>query len=68
MPELNGEQTAHEIRGIKPDYSVIFSSGISEKDVRGCFVCEGIAGFIRKPQRSAILINTVKKVTAIKRH
>jgi signal transduction histidine kinase/DNA-binding response OmpR family regulator len=49
MPKMNGEETFRELRRIKPDVSVILSSGYSEEGAIAKFSGLGLAGFIQKP-------------------
>lgn len=49
MPRMNGEQTLHALRRIRPDVRVILMSGYSEEDATGRFEEEHLAGFLQKP-------------------
>jgi len=55
MPHMDGEQCFRELRRLKPEVKVIMSSGYNEYEVTQKFVGKGLAGFIQKPYRLAVL-------------
>ena len=64
MPELDGAETFLELRRIRPDLSVILSSGFDDNDsMIGRFMTEESVGFIQKPYRPAQLVEKVRAVT-----
>jgi CheY-like chemotaxis protein len=63
MPRLDGEQTFHGLRKIKPDVKIIMSSGYNEQDVTQRFVGKGLAGFVQKPYKLSVLREALMKVT-----
>jgi len=63
MPNLNGEEAFHELRGMDPQVRVILSSGFSEQEVTRKFLGKGLAGFIQKPYTLAALRDAVQSVS-----
>nr|HPJ99856.1 PAS domain S-box protein [Candidatus Hydrogenedentota bacterium] len=49
MPHLDGEETFHRIRAIRPDARVVLTSGYDEHEVARRFHGLGLAGFLQKP-------------------
>jgi len=49
MPVLDGEQTFHQLRQIRPDVKVILSSGYTSLEVSRRFSKGGLAGYLKKP-------------------
>ncbi len=49
MPNLDGIETLRELRKIRPDVCILFSSGYDEKVATEQLTENGIAGFIQKP-------------------
>jgi PAS domain S-box-containing protein len=64
MPHLDGEQCFRELRKLKPDVKVIMSSGYDELEVTRKFAGTGLAGFIQKPYRFAVLSGAIKMISA----
>jgi two-component system, cell cycle sensor histidine kinase and response regulator CckA len=62
MPHMDGEQCFRELKQLKPDVKVIISSGYNEQEVTQKFVGKGLAGFIQKPYRLAILREVVRGI------
>jgi CheY-like chemotaxis protein len=62
MPHMDGEQCFRELRRVKPDVKVIMSSGYNEQEVTQKFVGKGLAGFIQKPYRMAVLMDSVRNL------
>jgi len=61
MPHMDGEQCFKELRQLKPDITVIMSSGFNEQEVTQRFVGKGLAGFIQKPYKLSVLREVVQK-------
>ncbi len=55
MPHLDGEETFHRIRAIRPDARVVLTSGYDEHEVARRFHGLGLAGFLQKPYTPAEL-------------
>jgi signal transduction histidine kinase len=64
MPHLDGEQCFRELRRLKADVKVIMSSGYNEQEVTQKFTGKGLAGFIQKPYRFAVLSEAIKSISA----
>jgi two-component system cell cycle sensor histidine kinase/response regulator CckA len=55
MPIMDGEETFSRLKAIKPDITVILSSGYNEVETVRRFTGKGLAGFIQKPYSSNAL-------------
>jgi len=55
MPHLDGEETFHRLRAIRPDARVVLTSGYDEHEVARRFHGLGLAGFLQKPYTPAEL-------------
>ena len=62
MPQLDGEQTFRELRRLKPDVTVLISSGYNEQEVTRKFIGEGVAGFINKPYKFAEVSRKLREI------
>jgi two-component system cell cycle sensor histidine kinase/response regulator CckA len=62
MPVMGGEEALRHIRDIRPDVTVMLSSGYTETDAMRRFSAGGLAGFIQKPYTSARLREKVDAV------
>ena len=60
MPHMDGEATFRELRRLKPDVRVVISSGYNQQDVTQRFAGKGLAGFIQKPYRLALLTEILR--------
>jgi CheY-like chemotaxis protein len=60
MPHMDGEQCFRELRQLKPDITVIMSSGYNEHEVTQKFVGKGLFGFIQKPYKLSVLKGALK--------
>jgi len=49
MPDMDGLETIHELRRLKPDVPVLLSSGYSEQEVHKRCAGVELSGFIQKP-------------------
>jgi PAS domain S-box-containing protein len=62
MPVMGGEEALRHLRDIRPDVTVMLSSGYTEADAMRRFSADGLAGFIQKPYTSARLRERVDAV------
>jgi PAS domain S-box-containing protein len=62
MPHMDGEQCFRELRQLKPDVTVIISSGYNEQEVTQKFVGKGLAGFIQKPYKLSALKDAIRNL------
>ena len=60
MPDLNGEETLHEIRALRAGLPVIVASGFGEEATEGRFPPDEIAAFVRKPYAPEELLEAVR--------
>ena len=65
MPGMDGETVCREMLAIKPGIALIFASGFASGEMASRFKPGEISGFIQKPYRHEVLIETVR--TALKR-
>ncbi|MBM4367464.1 MAG: PAS domain-containing protein [Deltaproteobacteria bacterium] len=61
MPGMDGEETFHELRALKPSVRVLLSSGYNEQQATSRFTGLGLAGFLRKPYRAEQLMAQVRE-------
>ncbi len=59
MPGMGGEDVYRELRRIRPDVRVLFSSGYSEELVPGHLLESGRTSFIQKPYRADDLVERI---------
>jgi nitrogen-specific signal transduction histidine kinase/CheY-like chemotaxis protein len=64
MPKMDGEQCFRELRQIKPEVSVIMSSGYNEQEVAQKFMGKKLAGFIQKPYRLSVMRDVIRSLEA----
>jgi DNA-binding NtrC family response regulator len=62
MPVMSGEEAFRNIRSIRPNASVILSSGYSEIEATRRFASERLAAFLQKPYTPAKLARVMKRV------
>ncbi len=62
MPGMTGEETFRELKSIKPDVSVILSSGYNEVEAVRRFTGKGLSGFLQKPYSAATLEEKMRAV------
>jgi signal transduction histidine kinase len=67
MPVMTGEQTLPELRRIRPDITVILSSGFTEDEVARRFSGMFHDGFIHKPYTAAALARTVYEIVSVRK-
>jgi PAS domain S-box-containing protein len=68
MPYMNGEEVLRELKIIHPEVRVLLSSGFNEVEAVRRFTGKGLAGFLQKPYRAAMLAETVKRIIAEEVH
>ena len=49
MPHMDGEQCFYQLRELRPEVTILMSSGYDEQEVCRKFVGKGLAGFVQKP-------------------
>jgi PAS domain S-box-containing protein len=59
MPDMNGEETYRQLRGVRDDVRVVVSSGYAEEDVTQRFEGQNVGEFISKPFRPNELLRAV---------
>jgi len=64
MPRMDGKETFHELRRIRPDVPVILSSGYTEQYAAERVADEPRVSFIQKPYRTAGLLDKVREALA----
>lgn len=62
MPVMGGVDALPHLRAIRPEVTVMLSSGYTEADAMRRFSADGLAGFIQKPYTSAQLRQKVNGV------
>jgi PAS domain S-box-containing protein len=62
MPEMGGEETFEEIRKIKSDIPVVFSSGYTQQEIESRYSGDKLVNFLQKPYRLADLSNIIKNL------
>ena len=60
MPDLSGEETYREIRRIRKDVPVLFSSGYSEQAVSAMLKDDPLTSFIQKPYGPLALVERIR--------
>jgi len=55
MPQMDGEETFRELRGVDEDVRVLLSSGYNEQELTARLTAQGLAGFIQKPYQTTTL-------------
>jgi len=61
MPKMNGKESFEQIRKVKPDVKVIFSSGYTADIILSKGILESGAGFLQKPVHPQALLSVIKK-------
>jgi two-component system cell cycle sensor histidine kinase/response regulator CckA len=61
MPGLSGEDTFAALRRLNADVRIVLSSGYAEAEATLRFVGRGLAGFLQKPYRPEVLVETVRR-------
>ena len=60
MPDLDGEETFHELRQMDPNIRVVMSSGYTESEIIPRFAGQGLTGFLQKPYTTAALTERLR--------
>jgi CheY-like chemotaxis protein len=60
MPMMNGEETFHRLRHIRPDVPVVLCAGFIQQEHLDRLVEEGLAGLLRKPLAPDEIVNHVR--------
>lgn len=61
MPKMNGKESLEQIRKVKPDVKVIFSSGYTADIIHSKGILESGAGFLQKPVQPQALLSVIRK-------
>ena len=64
MPFMDGEETFHRLREIRPDIAVVLCTGFIRRDRLDRLMSAGIAGFLRKPLAPDEIVDHVRGVLA----
>jgi len=62
MPRLSGAETCRELRQIRPDVRVLFTSGYNEQEAITGGGEQGLTGFLQKPFRMETLLRKVAEI------
>jgi CheY-like chemotaxis protein len=62
MPHLDGEACFLALRELNPDAKIVMTSGYSEQEVVAHFVGKGLAGFVQKPYKVDLLLETIRDI------
>lgn len=62
MPFMDGEETFHRLRSIRPDVVVLLSTGFMAQERLDRMIKAGMAGFLRKPHRPDELVANIQRV------
>jgi CheY-like chemotaxis protein len=65
MPVMSGAETLRQLRELKPDISVILSTGFSEMEALERFPGKAVAGFVPKPYTALQLIQKINAVCGV---
>lgn len=60
MPSMSGEEVMRELQKISPAVQVVLSTGYTEAEANLRFAGYQLAGFLKKPYRSAQLASTIQ--------
>jgi CheY-like chemotaxis protein len=61
MPQMDGAQTLHEIRRVRPDARVVLMSGYDEQEVAAQFAGQTLDGVLQKPFSPAMLRERIRR-------
>jgi FixJ family two-component response regulator len=59
MPVMSGEETLSRMKAIRSEIPVILSSGFDEVQAVRRFEGKGLAGFLQKPYKAAVLAKVI---------
>jgi CheY-like chemotaxis protein len=60
MPMMNGEETFHRLRHIRPDVSVVICAGFIQQETLDRLLEAGLAGLVRKPLAPDDIVSHVR--------
>ena len=60
MPQMDGVETFHELRRVRPNARVILMSGYTEKNALDRLDAGALAGFVQKPFTTESLREKIK--------
>ena len=64
MPVMGGEEAVSRMKGSRADIPIILSSGFNEVQAVRRFEGKGLAGFLQKPYKAGVLVETIRRVLA----
>ena len=64
MPDVSGVEVFLEVRAMQPDAKVILTSGFGERRTAERLEEHGVTAFLKKPYRSAVLVEAVQTALA----
>jgi PAS domain S-box-containing protein len=64
MPIMSGEETLVRMKAARADIPIVLSSGFNEAQAVRRFAGKGLAGFLQKPYKAAVLMETIRRVVA----
>jgi CheY-like chemotaxis protein len=64
MPFMDGEETFHRLREIRPNIAVVLCTGFIRRDHLDRLMNEGVVGFLRKPLSPDEIVDHVRGVLA----
>lgn len=62
MPGMTGMEIFRELKKISPDVKVLLTSGMTQDEMVGNMLREGVAGILRKPFTINMLISTLENL------
>ena len=64
MPRMDGLAAFRALRQIRPDATIVLTSGYGEESAAERFAGEGLAAFLQKPYTLQALRETIERVVA----
>jgi FixJ family two-component response regulator len=61
---MSGEETLGRMKAARADIPIVLSSGFNEAQAVRRFAGKGLAGFLQKPYKAAVLMETIRRVVA----
>lgn len=68
MPFMDGEETFHRLREIRPDMPVVMCTGFIQHDRLQSLMANGLAGFLRKPVAPNEIIDHIRAILSSVRY
>jgi DNA-binding NarL/FixJ family response regulator len=62
MPFMDGEETFHRLREIRPDAPILLCTGFIQNDKLERLMTAGLSGFLRKPFAPDEIVSQVKAI------